>query len=96
MASFLKPRLCQALVRSTTRRFPACSGVPFVLMTCSQPASKCTVMRSVEFATLEQICLDSCDKMVGLDIEDLVVGRCIVKAPCGDEGALRNWGCSGG
>src|SRR3954452_13572303 len=29
MASFLKPRLCQELVRSTTQRAPACSGNPF-------------------------------------------------------------------
>lgn len=31
MASFLKPRLCQELVRSTTHRRPAWSGKPFTL-----------------------------------------------------------------
>ena len=35
--SFPKPRLCQALVRSTTHRAPACSGVPFAEMIQSQP-----------------------------------------------------------
>ncbi len=37
MWSLRKPRLCQEFVRSTTQRAPACSGVPFVLITKSQP-----------------------------------------------------------
>jgi hypothetical protein len=39
------------------------------------------------FATLEQLCLDGYEKMVGLDLEDLVVDGCITKAPCGGEAA---------
>ena len=42
------------------------------------------------FATLEQICLDSYDKMIGLDLENLVVDGCIVKAPCGGDAAGRS------
>lgn len=42
------------------------------------------------FATLEQICLDSYDKMIGLELENLVVDGCIVKAPCGGEAAGRS------
>jgi len=34
IASFLKPRLCQELVRSTTHRAPACRGKPFLLRHC--------------------------------------------------------------
>lgn len=39
MASFLKPRLCQEFVRSTTHRAPACNGKPLMLITPSQPNS---------------------------------------------------------
>jgi hypothetical protein len=37
------------------------------------------------FTRLEQLCLDAYEKMVGLELEDLVVDGCIVKAPCGGE-----------
>lgn len=37
------------------------------------------------FETLEQICLDAYDKIIGLDLADLTVDGCIVKAPCGGE-----------
>jgi hypothetical protein len=39
MWSFLKPRLCQELVRSTTQRAPAWSGKPLMLITPVQPSS---------------------------------------------------------
>ena len=39
------------------------------------------------FARLEQICLDAFDRIVGLDLEDVTVDGCIVKAPCGGEAA---------
>jgi transposase len=42
------------------------------------------------FAALEQICLESFDRIVGLDLENLVVDGCIVKAPCGGEAAGRS------
>lgn len=42
---------------------------------------------AVIFATLEQICLDSYDKTIGLDLQDLVVDGCITMVPCGDEAA---------
>ncbi len=41
------------------------------------------------FTELEQLCLRSCDKVIGLDLQDLVVDGCIVKAPCGGEAARR-------
>lgn len=37
------------------------------------------------FTALEQICLDSYDRIVGLELDDLCVDGCIVKAPCGGE-----------
>ena len=37
------------------------------------------------FARLEQLCLDAYQKMIGLELQDLVVDGCIVKAPCGGE-----------
>lgn len=37
--SFLKPRVCQAFVRSTTQRSPVCNGSPLVLICQSQPSS---------------------------------------------------------
>lgn len=37
------------------------------------------------FTVLEQICLDSYDRIVGLELDDLCVDGCIVKAPCGGE-----------
>lgn len=42
------------------------------------------------FAELEQICLNAYDKMIGLDLADLSVDGCIVKAPCGGEAAGRS------
>lgn len=42
------------------------------------------------FTKLEQICLDSYDKMIGLELADLSVDGCIVKAPCGGEAAGRS------
>ena len=39
---------------------------------------------------LQQICLDAYDKMIGLDLKDLVVDGCIVKAPWGGEAAGRS------
>lgn len=35
------------------------------------------------FEDLEQICLEAYDKIVGLQLEDLSVDGCVVKAPCG-------------
>lgn len=37
------------------------------------------------FLDLEQICLENYDRIVGLELEDLTVDGCIVKAPCGGE-----------
>jgi transposase len=42
------------------------------------------------FTRLEQICLDSYDKMIGLELAELSVDGCIVKAPCGGEAAGRS------
>ena len=42
------------------------------------------------FATLEQICLDAYDQIVGLELDDVTVDGCIVKAPCGGEAAGRS------
>jgi transposase len=39
------------------------------------------------FANLEQLCLDAYDRVVGLELADVVVDGCIVKAPCGGEAA---------
>jgi len=39
------------------------------------------------FAALEQLCLEAYDRIVGLDLENLAVDGCIVKAPCGGEAA---------
>ena len=39
------------------------------------------------FETLEQICLEAYDRIVGLDLDDITVDGCIVKAPCGGEAA---------
>jgi transposase len=39
------------------------------------------------FTALEQIVLDAYDRLVGLDLADLAVDGCIVKAPCGGQGA---------
>ena len=38
-ASFLKPRLCQELVRSTSHLAPACKGSPLREMTWSHPST---------------------------------------------------------
>ena len=40
--------------------------------------------------TLEQICLEAYDKMIGLQLEDLAVDGCITQAPCGGEAAGRS------
>ena len=37
------------------------------------------------FTTLEQICLESYARIVALELENLTVDGCIVKAPCGGE-----------
>lgn len=42
------------------------------------------------FTALEQICLDAYNKMIGLDLDTLIVDGCIVKAPCGGEAAGRS------
>ncbi|WP_426625348.1 IS5 family transposase [Leifsonia sp. McL0607] len=42
------------------------------------------------FTRLEQICLDGYDKMIGLELENLCVDGCIVKAPCGGAAAGRS------
>lgn len=47
MASFLKPRLCQELVRSTFQRCPAWRGTPFLLITVRQPSSASTARAGV-------------------------------------------------
>ncbi len=42
------------------------------------------------FEKLEQLCLEFYDRIVGLDLENLSVDGCIVKAPCGGEAAGRS------
>ena len=42
------------------------------------------------FFQLEQICLEAYDRIIGLDLADLTVDGCIVKAPCGGEAAGRS------
>ena len=42
------------------------------------------------FHDLEQVCLESYDRIVGLRLENLSVDGCIVKAPCGGEAAGRS------
>ena len=42
------------------------------------------------FTRLEQLCLDGYERMIGLDLENLIVDGCIVKAPCGGEAAGRS------
>ena len=42
------------------------------------------------FHTLEQICLESHDRIIGLELDNLSVDGCIVKAPCGGEIAGRS------
>lgn len=42
------------------------------------------------FTALEQICLDNYDRIVGLELDDVCVDGCIVKAPCGGEIAGRS------
>ena len=39
------------------------------------------------FDQLEQLCLEAYDQIVGLDLENLTVDGCIVKAPCGSQAA---------
>ncbi len=39
------------------------------------------------FADLEQICLEAYDRIVGLELGDVCVDGCLVKAPCGGQGA---------
>jgi transposase len=39
------------------------------------------------FERLEQLCLEAYDRIVGLELEDVTVDGCIVKAPCGGEAA---------
>ncbi|PIE26505.1 MAG: IS5/IS1182 family transposase, partial [Micrococcales bacterium] len=42
------------------------------------------------FARLEQLCLTAYDQVVGLDLTNITVDGCIVKAPCGGEAAGRS------
>ena len=42
------------------------------------------------FTDLEQLCLDAYDRMIGLELENLTIDGCIVKAPCGGEAAGRS------
>ena len=42
------------------------------------------------FTELEQIALEMFDRICGLDLDNLVVDGCIVKAPCGGEAAGRS------
>jgi transposase len=42
------------------------------------------------FQRLEGLCLTAYDRVVGLELDDLVVDGCIVKAPCGGEAAGRS------
>lgn len=42
------------------------------------------------FERLEQIALEAYDRIVGLDLGDVTVDGCIVKAPCGGEAAGRS------
>lgn len=42
------------------------------------------------FAQLEQLCLNAYDQMIGLELEDIIIDGCIVKAPCGGEAAGRS------
>ncbi len=39
------------------------------------------------FTQLEQLCLNAYEKMIGLDLENIVIDGCIVKAPCGGQAA---------
>lgn len=39
------------------------------------------------FTRLEQICLEAYDQIVGLDLTNITVDGCIVKAPCGGDAA---------
>lgn len=39
------------------------------------------------FEHLEQICLESYDRIVGLELDNLSIDGCIVKAPCGGDAA---------
>lgn len=39
------------------------------------------------FDQLEQLCLHAYDQMIGLDLENITVDGCVVKAPCGGEAA---------
>ena len=42
------------------------------------------------FTVLEQLCLEAYDRIVGLELENLCVDGCIVKAPCGGDIAGRS------
>ena len=42
------------------------------------------------FTQLEQICLEAYDRIVGLDLTEVTVDGCIVKAPCGGDAAGRS------
>jgi transposase len=39
------------------------------------------------FTLLEQLCLEAYDRMIGLDLGNLIVDGCSTKAPCGGEAA---------
>lgn len=42
------------------------------------------------FQNLEQLCLEAYDRIIGLELENLVIDGCLVKAPCGGEAAGRS------
>ncbi|TWE13156.1 IS5 family transposase [Rudaeicoccus suwonensis] len=42
------------------------------------------------FRALEQLCLDAYDQIVGLDLSNVTVDGCLVKAPCGGQAAGRS------
>ena len=42
------------------------------------------------FATLEQLCLEAYDQIVGLELSEITIDGCIVKAPCGGQAAGRS------
>ncbi len=47
-------------------------------------------IEAVVMATLREMALEAYDKLIGLQLPDLAVDCCIVKAPCGGEKVGRN------
>lgn len=61
--------------------------------TCSATTIRCRRdewITAGTFIQLEQLCLEAYDRIVGLELEDLSVDGCIVKAPCDGEIAGRS------